>query len=161
MTQDYRRFLLPEEISRISRLEVRARHIVEGFLSGLHRSPYFGQSVEVVQHREYVPGDDIRHIDWKVFGRTDKLYLKQYQEETNLRLIVLVDVSGSMGYGSGQVDGWSKYDFAATLAAATIWLLLTDPVTVADAVSEQDVTPFVRQLANVIFQALRQLVRYL
>ncbi len=93
MTQDYRRFLQPEAIARVSRLEVKARHIVEGFLSGLHRSPYFGQSVEFVQHREYVAGDEVRNIDWKVWSKTDKYYIKQYEEETNLRTTLVVDVS--------------------------------------------------------------------
>ena len=92
MTQDYRRFLRPEELSRISRLEIRARHIVEGFLSGLHRSPYFGQSVEFVQHREYAQGDDIRRIDWKVWSKTDKYYIKQYEEDTNLRTTLVVEL---------------------------------------------------------------------
>ncbi len=117
-------YLDPQTLAGIGSLELRARLAVEGLMIGMHRSPYRGLSTEFAEHRQYSPGDDIRHIDWKVFGRTDKLYLKQYQEETNLRLIVLVDVSGSMGYGSGQVDGWSKYDFAATLAAALAYLAL-------------------------------------
>ena len=80
-----KRFLHPEAIKRIARLEVRARHIVEGFLSGMHRSPYFGQSVEFLQHREYATGDDLRHVDWKVWAKQDRLYVKQYEEDTNLR----------------------------------------------------------------------------
>ena len=82
---DSKRFLHPEAIARISRLEVRARHIVEGFLSGIHRSPYFGQSIEFLQHREYTTGDDLRHIDWKVWAKQDRYYVKQYEEDTNLR----------------------------------------------------------------------------
>lgn len=121
MTRDYRRFLRPEEISRISRLEVRARHVVEGLLSGLHRSPYFGQSVEFVQHREYVPGDDLRHIDWKVWSKTDKYYIKQYEADTNLRATLLVDLSESMQFGSGAM---TKYEYACTVAAALSYLLL-------------------------------------
>jgi uncharacterized protein (DUF58 family) len=113
--------LLPEELSRISRLEVRARHVVEGFLSGLHRSPYFGQSVEFVQHREYVRGDDFRRIDWKVWSKTDKFYIKQYEEETNLRTVLLVDLSESMRFGSGAM---SKYEYGCTIAAALAYLLL-------------------------------------
>ena len=85
MTSDSKRFLHPEAIRRLGRLEIRARHIVEGFLSGMHRSPYFGQSVEFLQHREYAPGDDLRHVDWKVWARQDRLYIKQYEEDTNLR----------------------------------------------------------------------------
>ncbi|MGE3316920.1 MAG: DUF58 domain-containing protein [Planctomycetaceae bacterium] len=111
----------PEELSRISRLEVRARHVVEGFLSGLHRSPYFGQSVEFVQHREYVPGDDFRRIDWKVWSKTDRYYIKQYEEDTNLRTTLMVDISESMQFGTGPL---SKYEYGCTIAAALAYLLL-------------------------------------
>lgn len=121
MTQDYRRFLRPEELSRIDRLEVRARHIVEGFLSGMHRSPYFGQSVEFVQHREYAPGDDVRKIDWKVWSKTDKYYIKQYEEDTNLRTTLVVDVSESMQFGEGAM---TKYEYGCTIAASLTHLLL-------------------------------------
>jgi len=102
-------------------MEVRARHIVEGFLSGLHRSPYFGQSVEFLQHREYVPGDDFRHVDWKVWAKQDKFFVKQYEEDTNLRCMMLVDVSNSMRYGAGPLN---KYEYAATIAASLSFLLL-------------------------------------
>lgn len=95
-------------------------------MTGMHRSPYHGFSVEFAQHRQYAPGDDIRHLDWKVYGRTDKLYLKQYQQETNLDLIILIDVSGSMAYGSISPGGrtWRKYDHAASLAAALAFLAM-------------------------------------
>src|SRR3954464_14368116 len=116
-----KRFLHPEAIKRIARLEVRARHVVEGFLSGMHRSPYFGQSVEFLQHREYTPGDDLRHVDWKVWARQDRLYVKQFEEETNLRCTLLVDVSKSMQYGRGPLN---KYEYAATAAASLAWLIL-------------------------------------
>ena len=96
MTQGLEKFLQPDEIAKISRLELRARKVVEGFVSGLHRSPYFGQSIEFVQHREYVPGDDTRRIDWKVWSRTDRYYLKQFEEDTNVRVVLLVDGSESM-----------------------------------------------------------------
>jgi len=121
VTRDSRRFLQPEAISRISRLEIQARNVVEGFLSGLHRSPYFGQSVEFVQHREYVAGDDPRRIDWKVWSKTDKYYIKQYEEETNLRCLLLVDVSESMQFG---VKGRSKYEYSCAIAASLAYLLL-------------------------------------
>src|SRR5438874_2097875 len=97
---DYRKYLDPKTLARISSLDLRARLIVEGLMTGMHRSPYQGISVEFAQHRPYVQGDDIRHIDWKVYGKTDKIYLKQYLEETNLHLICIVDASESMGYGS-------------------------------------------------------------
>lgn len=118
---DSKRFLHPEAIKRISRLELRARHIVEGFLSGMHRSPYFGQSVEFLQHREYAAGDDLRHVDWKVWARQDRLYVKQYEEETNLRCTLLVDVSASMAYGNGALN---KYEYACTLASSLAYLVL-------------------------------------
>ena len=121
MTRDSKRFLQPETIARIARLEVVARNVVEGFLSGGHRSPYFGQSIEFAQHREYVPGDDIRRIDWKVWSKTDKYYIKQYEEETNLRTTLVVDVSESMQFSSG---GVSKYDYACRVAASLSYLLL-------------------------------------
>ena len=118
---DSKRFLHPEAIKRISRLELRARHIVEGFLSGMHRSPYFGQSVEFLQHREYAIGDDLRHVDWKVWARQDRLYVKQYEEDTNMRCTLLVDVSNSMRYGNGALD---KYEYACTVAASLAYLIL-------------------------------------
>lgn len=121
MTQDSKRFLQPEAISRIARLELRARHVVEGFLTGLHRSPYFGQSVEFVQHREYVAGDDPRRIDWKAWSKTDKYYIKQYEEDTNLRSTLLVDVSQSMHFGTQHLN---KYEYACAIAACLAYLLL-------------------------------------
>ncbi|MBK95107.1 MAG: DUF58 domain-containing protein [Planctomycetaceae bacterium] len=118
---DSKRFLHPEAIKRIARLDLRARHIVEGFLSGMHRSPYFGQSVEFLQHREYVPGDDLRHVDWKVWARQDRLYVKQFEEDTNLRCTMVVDVSRSMQYGNGTLN---KYEYAATIASSLAYLVL-------------------------------------
>jgi uncharacterized protein (DUF58 family) len=118
---DSKRFLHPEAIKRIQRLDIRARYIVEGFLSGVHRSPYFGQSVEFLQHREYAPGDDMRRIDWKVWAKQDRYYVKQYEEDTNLRCTLLVDVSGSMRYGSGPLN---KYEYGSTIAASLAYLLL-------------------------------------
>lgn len=98
-----------------------ARNVVEGFLSGLHKSPYLGQSIEFAQHREYAPGDDIRRIDWKVWSKTDKYYIKQYEEETNLRTTLLVDLSESMLFRSGKL---SKFEYACQIAAALSYLLL-------------------------------------
>ena len=118
---DSKRFLHPDAIKRISRLDLRARYIVEGFLSGMHRSPYFGQSVEFVQHREYVPGDDLRHVDWQVWAPQDRLYVKQFEEDTNLRVYLMVDVSGSMQYGRGD---FNKAELANTVAACLAYLVL-------------------------------------
>ncbi|MCE5267338.1 MAG: DUF58 domain-containing protein [Planctomycetaceae bacterium] len=118
---DSRRFLLPEALQRISRLDLRARHVVEGFLSGLHRSPYFGQSIEFRQHREYTYGDDFRYVDWKVWAKQDRYYVKQFEEDTNLRCALLCDVSASMRYGRGAMN---KYEYACTVAASLAYLLL-------------------------------------
>ncbi len=118
---DSKRFLHPEVTTRIRRLELTARRVVEGFLSGMHRSPYFGQSIEFLQHRQYTRGDEIRHIDWKVYARQDRLHIKQYEEETNLRLTLVIDRSGSMAYGDGDSN---KFDYSASIAASLAYLAL-------------------------------------
>ena len=120
-TEDPRRFLHPETIARISRLDLRAKRAVEGFLTGMHKSPFFGHSVEFVQHRDYTAGDDIRHLAWKVWSKTDKFYIKQYEAETNLRSHLVVDVSASMHYGNGPLN---KYNYGCTIAACIAYLLL-------------------------------------
>lgn len=129
-------YLDPRTLASIGPIDLRARMIVEGMMTGMHRSPMEGVSVEFAQHRQYTPGDDTRFLDWKVYGKTDKLYLKQYQKETNLDMVVLVDASGSMQYTStrGQATGgsplaasgltWTKYDHAASLAAAMCHIAL-------------------------------------
>ncbi len=122
---DYKKYLDPEVLTKISRLELRARMVVEGFICGMHQSPYHGFSVEFATHREYVPGDDIRHIDWRLFGRGDRLYIKQYEEETNLRTHILLDCSRSMAYPEHEHDGrMTKFDYACTAAASLIYLLM-------------------------------------
>jgi uncharacterized protein (DUF58 family) len=118
---DSKRFLLPEAIKRIARLDLRARHVVEGFLSGMHRSPYFGQSIEFRQHRQYTLGDDLRYVDWKVWAKQDRYYVKQFEEDTNLRCTLLCDVSNSMRYGRGPMN---KYEYACTIAVSLAYLLL-------------------------------------
>jgi uncharacterized protein (DUF58 family) len=118
-----RRYLRPEAIRRIARLEVRARSVVEGVLAGLHKSPAKGQSVEFLQHRPYVRGDDLRRVDWKVWGRQDRLTVKEFEQETSLRLSLVVDGSASMDYAA--TGRPTKYDHAATLAASLAWLALS------------------------------------
>lgn len=113
----------PQTLAKLQGLKLRAKRIVEGFVAGLHRSPYRGFSVEFAEHREYVPGDDIRYLDWKVFGRTDKFYLKQYEDETNLICYLVLDVSESMTY-QGPDSSMSKLDYARCIAAAMAWLVL-------------------------------------
>lgn len=119
--EDSRKFLDPRVLARIKDLELQARRIIEGLVSGSHKSPYQGVSVEFAEHREYVPGDDTRHIDWKLFGKTDKFYLKQYEQETNLVCNFALDSSESMNYASG---GSSKFDHAARLIACLAYLVL-------------------------------------
>jgi uncharacterized protein (DUF58 family) len=155
---DSKNYLHPEAIRRIGSMELRARNVVEGFLSGMHRSPYFGQSVEFVQHRQYVPGDDLRHIDWKVWGRQDKLVVKQYEEDTNLRCTLLVDASASMSYGRGSLN---KFDYAATIAACMAYLSLRQQDSVGLTVFDQKIRTKLpwrssRNHLQAIYKALEQ-----
>ncbi len=115
------KYLDPKTLDRIKRMDVRARLVVEGFITGQHRSPYHGFAVEFATHREYSPGDDLRHIDWKVWSKTDRLYIKEYEAETNLKCNLLLDCSKSMRYG--EKSGWSKFDYGATAAASLAFLL--------------------------------------
>ncbi len=131
-----RRFLHPDTVAKISRLDLRAQHVVEGFISGMHRSPFFGHSVEFVQHREYTPGDDIRHLDWKVWSKTDRYYIKQFEAETNLRCNLVVDVSESMHYGRGSLN---KYEYGCTAAACLSYLLIRQQDAVGCMTFDQDV----------------------
>ncbi len=117
----YRKYLDPRVVSRLASLDLRARMVVEGFMAGLHKSPYHGFSVEFSEHRQYMPGDDFKYIDWKVYGKTDRFYVKQFEEETNLKAYLLVDCSASMGFSSGAV---SKFQYAIYLAAALTYLML-------------------------------------
>ncbi|HOX87203.1 MAG TPA: DUF58 domain-containing protein [bacterium] len=121
MRSDLPQFLTPEVMSRLGNLNLVARLVVEGFLTGLHRSPYHGFSVEFAEHRQYMPGDDIKYLDWKVFGKTDRYYVKEFEEETNLKSTILLDCSASMGYRSGQI---SKLRYGALLSAALAYLML-------------------------------------
>lgn len=114
-------FLTPSDLRKVENLQVLARLVVEGFCAGLHRSPHKGFSVEFKQHRPYVPGDEIRRLDWRVFGKTDRFYVREYDEETNLRATLLLDASGSMAYGA---PGNSKLLYATRLAASLAYLML-------------------------------------
>jgi len=112
----------PTALAKFGQLDVVARLIVEGYMIGQHKSPFKGSSVEFVEHRQYYPGDEIRHIDWRAFGKTGKYYIKEFEEETNLRAYLIVDSSGSMGY---QASTLSKYEYARTLAAAIGHMLIS------------------------------------
>ncbi len=114
-------FLKPETLARMRGLDIKARMVVEGFLEGLHRSPYKGFSVEFSEYRQYMPGDEPKRIDWKVYAKRDRFYVREYQEETNLRAMLLIDTSASMAYKSVAL---SKLDYAITLAAALAYLLI-------------------------------------
>jgi uncharacterized protein (DUF58 family) len=121
------RFLAPEVLARIDSLELIARTVVEGFISGLHRSPHLGFSTDFAEHRQYMPGDDLRHLDWKLLARTDRLYIKKYEGDTNTQVHLLIDSSASMGYASGEV---SKLQYAQYLASSLAYMSIRqhDPV---------------------------------
>ena len=133
-------FLTPADLQKIANLQVLARLVVEGVCSGLHTSPHKGFSVEFREHRQYVQGDEIRRLDWKVFGKTDRLYIKEYEEETNLRATLLVDVSGSMGYAGA---GISKAKYATQLAACLSYLLLRQADSVGLVTFDQKVRDYI------------------
>jgi uncharacterized protein (DUF58 family) len=123
MAEEPRKFLDPRTLAKLQGLQLRAQRIVEGYVAGLHRSPYRGFSIEFAEHREYAPGDDLRYLDWKVFGRTDKYYLKQFEDETNLIGYLVLDASESMLY-QGADSALSKFEYGQCLAASLAWLIL-------------------------------------
>ena len=114
------RYLDPAALAKIGNLELIAKFVVEGFISGLHKSPYHGFSVEFAQYRQYMPGDDIKHLDWKAYGRTNRYYIKQFEEETNLNCYLFLDTSESMTYGSGDL---TKLQYASYLIASIAYFM--------------------------------------
>ncbi len=144
---DYREYLDPNTLAKLKGLRLRARLLVEGFLSGMHRSPYRGFSIEFAEHREYSPGDDLRYVDWKVFGRTDKYYLKQFEEETNQFCYLLLDASESMAYQSRRAP-LSKLEYAKCAAAALAYLALGQQDAVGLATFDRQVRSLVRPSAS-------------
>ncbi len=139
----YQKYLSPQTLAELQGLELKARLIVEGFVSGLHKSPYHGFSIEFAEHREYAQGDDLRYVDWKVFGKTDRFYLKQYEEETNFACYFLLDTSESMLYRSEKVTV-SKLEYAQYVAAALSYLILKQQDAVGLATYDNAVRNFVR-----------------
>jgi uncharacterized protein (DUF58 family) len=137
----------PETLAQLQGLELRARYIVDGYLSGKHRSAHRGHSVEFTEHREYAAGDDLRYVDWKVFGKTDKVYLKQFEAETNLYCHLLVDVSESMCYQSDSAP-LSKLEYAQCLAAALGYIVLRQRDSVSLATFDDEVRQVVRESSN-------------
>ena len=130
------RFLTANAVNRLQNLSLVARTVVDGFVAGLHRSPYHGFSVEFSEHREYSPGDNLRYIDWQAYGRTDRYYVKQFEEETNLRCHILLDASASMAYGSGEV---TKFEYGAYLAASLAYLMIRQRDTVGLVTFDADI----------------------
>ena len=120
--QDYRKYLNPAIISKLNSLELKARLVVEGFMVGLHKSPYHGFSVEFTEHRPYMQGDNLKDVDWKVYGKTERYFIKQYEEETNLKSYILLDTSKSMDYTSG--DNITKLNYSIILVAALSYLMI-------------------------------------
>jgi uncharacterized protein (DUF58 family) len=151
---DPQRYLDPLVLAKVRSLELQARLIVEGYLSGMHKSPYHGFSVEFAQHREYVPGDDIKHVDWKVYGRTGRFYLKQYDVETNVVCWLVLDISESMQYRSGLL---SKYDYACIVAAALAYLILSQQDSVGLVTFDDEIRKFLRPSSQPSY--LKQLVQ--
>jgi len=152
----YRDYLKPETVSRLKNMALRARLVVEGFITGLHQSPYHGFSVEFAEHRQYMPGDSLRHVDWKVYGKTDRFYIKEYEEETNLKAYLIVDASSSMVFGSGQI---TKFQYATYLAAALSYLMMEQRDAVGLAMFDESITHYlpprsIRSYLNVILSTL-------
>ncbi len=140
-------YLDPQTLAKLQGLELRARSIVEGYVSGVHRSPFHGFSIEFAEHREYSPGDDLRYVDWKVFGKTDKFYLKQYEEETNLVSYILLDTSESMRYQSAAAP-LSKLEYAQCIAASLSHLILQQQDSVGMVTFDNEVRTLVRPSSN-------------
>ena len=137
---DKRKYLRPETVALLNSMSLRARLVVEGYIIGHHRSPYHGFSVEFAEHRSYGPGDEIKHIDWKLFGKTDRLYVKRYEEETNLRAHIILDTSKSMLYSSAQV---SKLSYANSLAASLSYLMINQQDAVGIAKFSEKIDTFI------------------
>jgi uncharacterized protein (DUF58 family) len=148
MTQeDPRKLLDPKTLVKLQRLDIIARSVVEGFVTGLHKSPYHGFSVEFAEHREYTPGDDLKHLDWKVFGRTDRYYIKEYEEETNLAAYAVVDASESMAFKSSLAP-CSKLEYGRMIAAALMYLILNQRDSVGLVTFDKEVRDFIAPSAH-------------
>lgn len=157
--ENHKKYLQPDVISKLQRIDLKARLVVEGFITGLHKSPYHGFSVEFAEHRQYMPGDEIKHIDWKIFGRTDRYYVKQYEDETNLKATIVVDSSASMKFFSkGNI---SKFEYASYLAAALAFLMMKQQDSVGLALYDTEVRTYLpaRSKSSYIQEILRTLGR--
>jgi uncharacterized protein (DUF58 family) len=153
------RWLTPQDLSRVSRLQMFAKGVVEGVSGGIHRSHHIGASIQFKEHRPYVPGDETKNIDWKLFGKTDRLYIRQYEDETNLRCVIALDQSGSMKYAGTRAKGLTKHEFGMRLAASLAYLLVNQQDAVGLATFDSQVRTFIppRSRPNhlqVLFQAM-------
>jgi uncharacterized protein (DUF58 family) len=135
-------YLPPDDVNKVAHLQVLARLVVEGTCTGLHRSPHKGFSVEFKEHRQYVPGDDLRHLDWRIFGKTDRFYVREYEQETNVRCTLLLDASGSMKYTGRRSGGVSKHLYASRLAATFAYLMLQQGDSVGMAIFDTEMRTY-------------------
>ncbi|MDI6766263.1 MAG: DUF58 domain-containing protein [Bacteroidota bacterium] len=155
--QDYRKFLQPEIVARLANMELVARLVVEGFITGLHKSPYHGFSVEFAEHRQYMPGDEIKHLDWKIFGRTDRYYIKQFEEETNLKAYIILDASRSMSFSSN--GRMTKLKYASYITAALSQLMVQQRDAVGFTIYDEKVRLYMPPHATKSY--LREILRQL
>jgi uncharacterized protein (DUF58 family) len=155
--RDFRKYLQPDVVAKLANMELVARLVVEGFITGLHKSPYHGFSVEFAEHRQYMPGDEVRHIDWKIYGKTDRYYIKQFEEETNLKAYIILDASRSMSYSSG--GKLSKLEYASFIAAALSQLMMQQRDAVGLMIYDEAVRTFMPPHATKSYlkEILRQL----
>ncbi len=154
MANDYRQYLQPQVVSRLANMELRARLVVEGFITGLHQSPYHGFSVEFAEHRQYMPGDELRRIDWKLYGKTERYFVKQFEEETNLKSYIILDTSMSMGFASP--GNLTKLTYGSYLAAALSFLMIKQQDAVGLTLFDEKITAFLPPHATRMY--LRQIL---
>jgi len=155
--QEYKKYLQPDVVARLANMELVARLVVEGFITGLHKSPYHGFSVEFAEHRQYMPGDEIKHLDWKIYGKTDRYYIKQFEEETNLKSYIILDASRSMSYSS---DGrMSKLEYASYITAALAQLMVQQRDAVGFTIYDEKVRTYMPPHATKSY--LKEILRHL
>jgi uncharacterized protein (DUF58 family) len=155
--QEYKKYLQPDVVARLANMELVARLVVEGFITGLHKSPYHGFSVEFAEHRQYMPGDEIKHLDWKIYGKTDRYYIKQFEEETNLKSYIILDASRSMSYSSeGRM---SKLEYASYITAALAQLMVQQRDAVGFTIYDEKVRTYMPPHATKSY--LKEILRHL
>ncbi|HSR18942.1 MAG TPA: DUF58 domain-containing protein, partial [Ignavibacteriaceae bacterium] len=156
-SENYIKYLNPAVISKIKSMELRARLVVEGFMVGLHKSPYHGFSVEFIEHRPYLQGDSLKDVDWKAYGKTEKFFIKQYEEETNLRSYILLDTSRSMSFASS--GNITKLEYASTLVAALSYLMIKQQDAVGLALYSDKINSYIPPKATktYLLQILKQI----